>query len=806
MGTWALRLRWSWRDLRHRWPQVVAIAVILAIGTGIFAALTSTASWRRASNDASFEAARLHDLEVRLAAGTVTDEGSLLALIAQIPDAADVAVAEERLVWPTQLEVDAAGVPVLVPADVVGADPGALVDQTMLRDGSAPLDADTGLLELKFARARHLPPSGTVTVAGNRPLAYSGRALSPEYFWLASETGAVIGQGNQATVFVTLPRAQQLVDRAGQVNDLVVSLRPGADAATVRSQLDSALTAHELGGTVTTRDDEPAYRLLYDDIGTDQQIWNVISALVLGGASFAAFNLVSRIVDAQRREFGIGMALGVPRRQLAVRPLLVGAQIALAGVVAGVGVGLLFAEAMRTLLDSVVPLPVWNTPFQPGRFLAASAIGFALPFTATVIPVWRATRTQPVDAIRIGHAASGRRGWSRLGSQMRWPRRTLHQYPLRNLLRAPRRTALTALAIGAALTVLIGVFGMLDSFGRTVDRADAELVRQAPDRTDVQLDAFEPITGPTLSAIGDSPVVGTVAPQLVVPAQVGTQDDRPLDVLVTILDMATAPWTPTVVDGEPPSLSTGVLLSAKAMHDLDLSPGDRIVLHHPRRSGAGYEMVDTDVRVAGSHALPLRPIAYLDATQAELFNLTGIANAAQVLPAAGTSPDALQRALFGVNGVAAATSVGDAGAAWDDALAQYTGVLRLVQAATLVLALLIAYNSASISVDERAREHATMFAFGVRPGAVLSMNVVESAVVGVLGAIAGFAGGYVVMSWIFGSLLPRTIPDVAIDRYLAPGNALTLLVIGVAVVALAPLPNARRLQRTDLTATLRVVE
>ncbi|NIR40901.1 MAG: hypothetical protein GWN79_24365, partial [Actinobacteria bacterium] len=81
-----------------------------------------------------------------------------------------------------------------------------------------------------------------------------------------------------------------------------------------------------------------AFRLLYEDIESDQQVWNMISALVLLAAALAAFNLVTRIVEAQRREIGIGMALGVPRARLAIRPLLVGLQIGILGTIAGIGV------------------------------------------------------------------------------------------------------------------------------------------------------------------------------------------------------------------------------------------------------------------------------------------------------------------------------------------------------------------------------------------------------------------------------------------------------------------------------------
>lgn len=68
--------------------------------------------------------------------------------------------------------------------------------------------------------------------------------------------------------------------------------------------------------------------------------------LILSGAAFAAFNLASRIVEAQRREIGVGMALGVPMKWLAFRPLLVGLEVAIASTALGIVIGLLIGKLM----------------------------------------------------------------------------------------------------------------------------------------------------------------------------------------------------------------------------------------------------------------------------------------------------------------------------------------------------------------------------------------------------------------------------------------------------------------------------
>ncbi|NIR40899.1 MAG: ABC transporter permease, partial [Actinobacteria bacterium] len=94
-------LRWSGRDLRRHWVAVVAIGLVLGIGTGVFAGLGSTATWRRQSNDESFAATGIHDLRVALSPGTFTGEGSLRDLLDGIPSAGAVTAAAERLVVDT---------------------------------------------------------------------------------------------------------------------------------------------------------------------------------------------------------------------------------------------------------------------------------------------------------------------------------------------------------------------------------------------------------------------------------------------------------------------------------------------------------------------------------------------------------------------------------------------------------------------------------------------------------------------------------------------------------------------------------
>ena len=52
---------------------------------------------------------------------------------------------------------------------------------------------------------------------------------------------------------------------------------------------------------------------------------------------------------------------------------------------------------------------------------------------------------------------------------------------------------MTALGIAAAVTALISILGMIDSFVETIDRNDREVLQDHPDRVAVALQGFHPV-------------------------------------------------------------------------------------------------------------------------------------------------------------------------------------------------------------------------------------------------------------------------------------------------------------------------
>ena len=626
----AFWIRWTWRDLRARWVQVLVIALIIGLGTGLYSGLASTSAWRRQSYDASYRATQMFDLRLSLATGATVASPDLVAAVGGIASAGELAAVSPRLIGSTQLDASTRSQQILVPATIVGVaisdgEPEVSSVAVLAGRGLQPQDdrQPVAVLNALLPRYYHLPPTGEVRVSGGRTIRYVGLGTMPEDFVVFSQQHYGQTANAYGVIYTSIATAGDLLGQPGQANDVAVRLRPGADPAVIRDQIDAAIAASFPGvGTAwTTRAEDPARKQLYGALTSTQRLYDIFAALVLAGAVFGAFNLTVSIVDAQRREIGVATAIGTPTELIAARPLLLGLEVAVSGAAFGVGVGVgvnrLFIDAVRGFL----PLPVWVTSFQSGIFLRGALIGVVLTLLAVAIPVRRAVRVDPIDAIRTTAVSASGVGLSPWLARLPLPGSSMFQLPFRNVLRAPRRTMLTALGIAAAVTILTCLLGMSDSFFATIDGVGRDVAAGPPGRMNVSLDRFRLTTDPVVEAIRHADGVGRSEPQLQVLGSLSRKGTK-FDVLITALDLRHGMWKPTLTAGTTESDGTGLVISSKAAHDLDVRPGDTVTLHHPRRTGlTSYGFVDTPVTVAGISTSPIRFLTYLDIGQATIMNL-----------------------------------------------------------------------------------------------------------------------------------------------------------------------------------------
>lgn len=813
-----LRLRWSLRDARRRWIQIVAIGFTLAIGIGLYAGLSSVTQWRLVSIDKSLEATRMYDLRATVSEGGDVPAGSLARIASEI-DGIDRY--NERLLFDTQVETVAGGEELLVHGRIVGMDVSGsepVVNDVHLIDDSARPASGTAtpqvLVTRSFATFWDLPTSGTLTVGGDIDVDYVGSAVSPEFFLIIEGNGS-LGKSNLAVLFAPLAAAQDISGRPGVVNDLVMTLQPGADAAAVTAQLiDAAASQDGVLLDVLTREATPSYIGLTGSPEIEQGIYNAISLLLFVGAAFAALNFSARMVEAQRREIGNSMAVGERPRSIVIRPLLIGLQIGIIGMILGVIVGYAIALQTVSVVQEVAWLPIFEQPFQAGIYGQAMALGFAVPVLAVLWPVVRAVRVKPVDAIRSSHLSSRGGSLGPIISRIPLPGRSLERMPFRNLMRAPRRTFLTLLTFTMSLAIMFAMLGLGSTFTATLDDGNEELLGGEPDRFTVQMDSLYPVNSPQVQDVLANPTVQSGEAAMVLGANVtaaepdGSVDEAlQLDLAVRFVDFGSTVWTPTATQGSLSRGAPGIVLADKAARDLGVGIGDDVVVTHPALVDGAFTHSTRILPVDAIHPHPLRLNAYMDLSQTSTWGFGGLANIVTGVPADGSSLNDVKRSLFGSGkGVSLVQGLGETFQSLEDSLEQSQGVFFITRIFVIFLVMLIAFNTANISVDERSRDHATMFAYGIPVRRVIANLSVEGLLLGVVAMVLGGLFGYAILLWMALFQMPAAIPDIGMIVSVSWWEMALSFVLALAAIALAPVFPGRKLKNMFIPGQLRVME
>jgi predicted permease len=120
---------------------------------------------------------------------------------------------------------------------------------------------------------------------------------------------------------------------------------------------------------------------------------STFAALALVLSAIGTYGVLSYIVSRRTREIGIRVAIGAGRGQVLTMVMSGGVSLALMGIGAGLVMALGMTRVLRGLLYGV-------TPLDPPTF-AAVAVGLtAVAALASALPAWRASRVDPVIALK----------------------------------------------------------------------------------------------------------------------------------------------------------------------------------------------------------------------------------------------------------------------------------------------------------------------------------------------------------------------------------------------------------------------
>jgi predicted permease len=179
--------------------------------------------------------------------------------------------------------------------------------------------------------------------------------------------------------------------------------RPGADYLVVRTQQNPLHATNTVRSAVWAVDSQqPVARIrsmdtiIEDNIADRERpmvLLGIFAGLALVLACIGVYGVLAYAVAQRTREIGVRMALGA--RPLDVTRMIVarGLRLGVLGLAAGVGLAFVLARLLETLLYGVKPV-------APAVYAATAAALLVIALLACVIPAQRASRVDPVVALR----------------------------------------------------------------------------------------------------------------------------------------------------------------------------------------------------------------------------------------------------------------------------------------------------------------------------------------------------------------------------------------------------------------------
>jgi putative ABC transport system permease protein len=709
--------------------------------------------------------------------------------------------------------------------------------------GHVPRADDQAVINRGAATSGRLSLGATTTLLTPRPVQL--RIVGIATF------GTADGFGPSTFTGLTLHAAEQYLTGSspGQVTDLLVRAAPGVTPDRLAQQLQTTLPAGLqaiTGSQLAAENYDSINRGFLGFLSTGLTAFAAIAVLV---AAFSIYNTFSILAAQRSRDAALLRALGGSRRQLATAGLLETLAVGAAGSVIGWAGGIGIAALLKGVFDGFgFALPAGGLVLKASSSLLAVLVGIGAAVLAGVLPAVRSARTPPLAALRdlaaeptrvsrlrvalgglvlaagIATVIAGTAGTSQgsaitgavatmigfvvLGPGAARPAATIVGAPIAalrgasgrlardNALRNPRRTAATAsaLLVGVAVAALFTVVG-------------ASMKATAANGVDHTLTADLVVDR---AGYGGASSGGDLNPQLA-----ADLSRLPEVGLATGLGSGNA-----VLDGHARMVAFADPREIGEVLDLGVRKGSLGALS-PRALAVSAKTAGDEHWTIGTPV----PITYPDGTTgtlrvAAIFSRPDITGD-YLLDQAGWTPHAGQTLDSAVLvRVAAGSQISATRAAVTATVARYgqpqvqdrvqyrasatsgvntiLGLVYLMLALAIVIALMGVANTLGLSIHERTRELGLLRAVGQQRRQTKSMIRWESVIIAVFGTIGGVALGT-----FLGWAVVKSASSSTLGVFAAPPwQLLTFLVAGALAGLLAGLRPARRAARLDVLTAI----
>ncbi|MEY9488162.1 putative ABC transport system permease protein [Streptomyces calvus] len=708
-----------------------------------------------------------------------------------------------------------------------------------LTAGRAPKGEGEILIDSETAKRTGYEVGDTVRMSVDGPV------LRPVVTGIFTTDDGNVAAGGSLILFDTAT-AQKLFGKAGTFDEIAVKAKPGVSDAALEAQLKKALPADVVETTTGTRlADEQAEAIASSMSGMKQGLL-VFAGIALFVGTFIIANTFTMLVAQRTKELALMRAVGASRRQVTrsvlIEAFVVGAVAAVAGLLAGIGIG----AGLRSLMGTLdAPVPDGPLVVSPGTIGAAFAVGILVTMLAAWLPGRRAAKIPPVAAMSSVHAKATTKSLvlrntlgallSAAGVAVVLAATTMNgtdgQAPMgfgavlliigvfvltpllsrpliaaaapvlrvfgvsgklarQNSVRNPRRTAATASALMIGLTLITGMTVMAGSLQKSIDKMAASAIEADYVVSMANGNALSPDVEKKLKRAGG---VTATSPMRNADARIDGQTE-----FLTGVDGATIEQLTEfpVEDGTFEVGGTRVAVDADTATSYGWKAGSVFTVAY----GDGARQKLTVAGVYQPNEM-MRGIMIDTATLAP--HEPDPADMMVMVKTSGGASDAAKDTLEKALGTNPAIQVQDKKDLSNEIAQMFTLMLNMVYgllAMAVVVAVLGVINTLAMSVFERSQEIGMLRAIGLDRSGIKRMVRLESLVISLFGGVLGIGLG-VFFGWAAGELLGTTMATY--ELVLPWGRMALFLALAAVVGVLAALWPARRAARLNMLQAIK---
>ena len=218
-------------------------------------------------------------------------------------------------------------------------------------------------------------------------------------FVVTGISGTAGGQGFDRSVIIHIDTLRDMLDRSGESRSIMVRLQESAspyDAKQIKNQFLRAFPNDNLKAETIEESAESTLSGFRSGIA----MINLIGYFGMGSSAFAILTIQMMLVNSKTREIGIMRAIGARRKDILILFIMQGMIIGAMGAGAGTAMGLgytTYAKITNMEFQGSLALEV-NYNWQ--KIGETAFLAFILAMIASIYPSYRATKKQPVEAMR----------------------------------------------------------------------------------------------------------------------------------------------------------------------------------------------------------------------------------------------------------------------------------------------------------------------------------------------------------------------------------------------------------------------